>query len=117
MSAEVPGLMTVRRVIRCSALARHLHPPPLAATPHTRTHTHSNKHNHLLFPELPTLDSTAHLHTIHRKGLLFPIKTAVLFFASRHHGGTELGRKRYLFEITRLKRYTLPFSSQNTTMK
>ena len=102
--------------LRCSALARHLHPPPHKHT-HNLTRTHSNKHNHLLFPELRTLDSTAHLHTSHRKGLLFPIKTAVLFFASRLHGGTELGGKRYLFGITRVKRYPSLLSNQNTTMK
>jgi hypothetical protein len=115
MSAEVPGLMMVRRVI--SSLFRFspsFTPPP---QPHNPTRTHSNKHNYLLFPELCSLDPIAHLHTSRRKGLLFPIKTAVLFFASRHHGGTELGGKRYLFEITRLKRYPSLFSSQNTILK
>jgi hypothetical protein len=99
MSEKVSGLMTMRRVI--SSLFRF----SSSFTPsshHNRTRTHTNKQNHLLFPELRTLDSTAHLHTSHSKGLLFPIKTAVLFFALCHHGGTELGGKRYLFEITRL---------------
>jgi hypothetical protein len=103
MSAEVPGLMTVRCVISWLFRFSPSFTPP---TPH------SNKHNHLLFPELRTLDSTGHLHTSHRKGLLFPIKTAVLFFASRHHGGTELGGKRYLFEITRLKDILRPSAAK-----